>query len=66
MSTLKVVADYVPEDSATYLTAGKVYDVQMKAYPYHDGGDIFDDEGEMVFISISHCAHLHGGSWRIV
>lgn len=65
MNTLKVVADYVPEDSATYLTAGKVYELQMMA-DGHRGGDIIADDGEATFIAISCCAHLGGGCWRVV
>lgn len=64
MSTLKVVADYVPE-SCDYLIAGKVYEMQMLGEG-HRGGDIIDEDGYPLFISIGRCAHLCGGSWRIV
>ncbi len=64
MNALKVVADRVPEKSY-YLTAGKVYELTLLA-DGHRAGDVFDDEGEAVFILLDGCSHLGGGNWRVV
>ena len=64
MATLKVVADYVHE-SCDYLIAGKVYEMQVLG-DSDCGGRIIDEDGYPLIIAIGRCAHLCGGSWRIV
>lgn len=64
MSTLKVVADVVPE-SCDYLTAGKVYEAKLWCAGA-SGADIICDDGDTALIMFENCDRLNGGSWRIV
>lgn len=59
---MKIVSYDLP-DSTTYLTSGKVYDVNICE---KDIMHIFDDNGELLNINIPMSAHLNGGEWQIV
>lgn len=56
-----VHADYVPEGSRWYLTAGKRY--LLTVHWAHD--DITDDEGSVIAIHIPSCPHLEGAAWTV-
>ncbi|QHJ82650.1 MAG: hypothetical protein [Caudoviricetes sp.] len=50
----------------SYLTSGKVYDVELQKLSGFSYLWIESEQGCMVDISINNCLHLNGGSWEVV
>jgi len=48
----------------SYLTVGKVY--PLDTTNGLGSGNIYDDDGERIFVQIDECAFLNGGSWELV